>query len=119
MADDEHLVADIKGPEPPQEVKLAQALLVDSPHICRPLQFIVQHNTQVFVLFHNVNIYPTNADCRGHGLVPPEVHHHLLCLCYVQLQVVLPTSLVDQVLVLILPPTLYITMAVASENFCR
>ena len=36
----EHLLANIKGPEPPQDMKLAQALLVDCLRICRPLQFI-------------------------------------------------------------------------------
>ena len=49
----EHLeqpVADIKGPEPPQEVKPAQALLlVDCLRVRSPLQFIVQHHTQVFI----------------------------------------------------------------------
>ena len=41
--------ADIKGPESSQEVKLAQALLIDCLHVCSPLQFVVQHHTQVFV----------------------------------------------------------------------
>ena len=52
----EHPVADIKGPEPPQEGKPAQALLVDCLRVCGPLQFIVQHHTQVFVRVHNVNV---------------------------------------------------------------
>ena len=54
----EHLVADIKGLEPPQEVKHTQTLLVDCLHVCSPLQFIVQHHTQVFVCIHNVNVSP-------------------------------------------------------------
>ena len=39
----------IERPEPPQEVKLAQALLVDCLCVCSTLQVIVQHHTQVFV----------------------------------------------------------------------
>ena len=106
----EHPVADNKRPEPPQEVKPAQALLEDCLHVCRPLQFIVLHSTLVYVWFHNVNICPTSVDWRGRVLVPPEVHHHLLHLHHVQLQVVLPTSLnniFDQVPVFSFPPSLY------------
>ena len=51
---------------------------------------------------------------RGKGLIPPEVHHHLFHLCYVQLQVVLPTppnNIADKVHVLIsLPPSTLPTM---------
>jgi len=43
----QHLVADVKGPESPQEVKPAQALLIDSLRVSGPVQFIVQYDTQV------------------------------------------------------------------------
>ena len=43
----EHLVADNKGPEPPQEVQLAQALLVD----CLLVVVMDAHNTNSAVIY--------------------------------------------------------------------
>ena len=103
-----------------QTLKDLSRLLVDCLCVCGPLQFIVQHHTQVFVRVHNVDVCPSDADWRGQGLVPPEVHHHLFRLHHIQLQLVLLTpfdKIANQVPVLILPPALY--TPVSPENFCR
>ena len=65
----EHPVADTKGPEPPQEVKPAQALFVDCLCVCSPLQFIVQHHTQVFVCIHNVSVSSMQTGPVGGSVV--------------------------------------------------
>ncbi|XP_051283137.1 uncharacterized protein LOC127378388 isoform X12 [Dicentrarchus labrax] len=44
----------IEGLEPPQEVKPAQALIVDGLRICGPVQFFVQCDTQVFIFYIHV-----------------------------------------------------------------
>ena len=41
MAHLQHPVADVEGPQPPQEVKPAQALLTNGLCICGPVHFIV------------------------------------------------------------------------------
>ena len=88
----QHLIADIEGPEPPKEVKPAQALLVDGLCVGGPVQFIVQCDTQVLVRRYHLHIRPTDADRREQGLVPPEVHHHLPRLRHVELHAVLFSS---------------------------
>lgn len=80
------------------------SVLVDQP------QLVVQVDSQVPVGLDNFNICPINADRREWQHVPFKVHHHLLALLHVQLQVVLVKLLHEsfyQVPLLIFPTILH------------
>lgn len=47
-----------KGLQSPQQMKMTLTLLVQNISVCGPVQFIVEENTQVFVLSHNLNVKP-------------------------------------------------------------
>ena len=82
----EHPVAYTEGPDPPEEVEAAQSFLVHNLCVGGPLQLVVLVDSEVPLGLENVHVSPINADRRGWGLVPPEVHQLLLHLLHVQLQ---------------------------------
>ena len=72
-----HTLKDLSRPE---EVELAQALLLHDLCVGGPLQFVVQVASQVLVGLDNFHIRPINVDRRVWELVAPEVYLRLLRL---------------------------------------
>ena len=84
----QHSPADVNGLEPPQKIEAALSLLVEAFSVLSPVQFIVDEHPQIFVVFDDVRVMPQDGNwghwCPGSH----QIHHQLLSLCCVELQVV-------------------------------
>ena len=56
--------------------------------VLSPVQFVVYVDAQVLVLIHNVHLCSIGGEGLRTGPLLPKVHHQLLRLCDVELQVV-------------------------------
>ena len=85
MKHPQHSPADVKGVEPPQ--KTEASLLVKDFSVFSPVKFVVNEHPQIFVVFNDV---PTPQDGDWGHWCPGsiQIHHQLLGLCCVELQVV-------------------------------
>ncbi|MEQ2303008.1 hypothetical protein AMECASPLE_012400 [Ameca splendens] len=76
----QHLAANTERPKHPQEVQSALSLLVDGFRVASPVQFVVQVNTEVFILLHHLHFFSHDGNSISHILVSLKIYNHLLSL---------------------------------------
>ena len=69
-------------------MEMTLALLVQDICVACPVQFVVYVNTQVLVLLHDLNVQTLDVHPCSLSSLPPEIHHHRLCLAGTDAQVV-------------------------------
>ena len=106
----QHSPADVEGPQSPL------VLLVEGISVFSPVQLMVYEHSQVFTLLHNVHADPLDGNRGNRCPDPPQIHNQLLCLCCVELQVVLLTPC-DKVTH---HSAVFIILTLAdTSNYCR
>ena len=64
------------------------ALLVECVTVIRPVQFVVEVNTQKFVFLHHLYVQSLDVHRYKVGCFPPEVDDHLLRLAGIEVKLV-------------------------------
>ena len=84
-------IAYIKRPEPPQEEQFALSLPVEGFGVISPVKSTVHMYSQELVGVHHLHLLPSDGDGSWGPRAPPEVHHQLLGLSNVELEVIVIT----------------------------
>jgi len=84
----QHGSANVEGSESPEKIQPALTFLKFGFCVFSPVQFVVYVDAQVLVLVHNVHLCSIDGEGVQTGPLFPKVHHQLLRLCDVELQVV-------------------------------
>ena len=79
--------------KPLQEIESTLALLVNSLSVLGPVQFVIQVYSKVFVILDNIHSHTVDGDGCGGRFPPAEIHHQLLSLGGVDMQMVSCTPL--------------------------
>ncbi len=70
---------------------MALTLPVDRFSVPRPVQFTFNKHSRVLTVLYNVHMDPSDGYRVHWCLLPPQVHHQLLCLGHIKLQMMVIT----------------------------